>query len=45
VAAGLQEYVRAGCRSFNLIPVAGCEQAAIEGADAVRGALQGSTHD
>ena len=45
VAAGLQPYVRAGCRSFNLIPVAGSEQAAIEGADAVRTALRGSTDD
>jgi hypothetical protein len=41
VAAGLRPYVDAGCRSFNLIPVAGSEQAAIEGADAVRPALRG----
>ena len=45
VAAALQPYVRAGCRSFNLIPVAGSEQAAIEGADAVRTALRGSNDD
>ncbi len=36
VAAGLRPYLDAGCRSFNLIPVAGSEQAAIEAADAVR---------
>jgi alkanesulfonate monooxygenase SsuD/methylene tetrahydromethanopterin reductase-like flavin-dependent oxidoreductase (luciferase family) len=41
VAAGLRAYVDAGCRSFNLIPVADSEQAAIEGADAVRAALRG----
>ena len=41
IAASLQPYVEAGCRSFNLIPVADSEQAAIEGADAVRTALQG----
>jgi alkanesulfonate monooxygenase SsuD/methylene tetrahydromethanopterin reductase-like flavin-dependent oxidoreductase (luciferase family) len=41
VAAGLRAYVDAGCRSFNLIPVADSEQAAIEGADAVRVALRG----
>jgi len=40
IAAGLQPYVEAGCRSFNLIPVADSEQAAMEGADAVRTALQ-----
>lgn len=40
IAAGLQPYVDAGCRSFNLIPVADSEQAAIEGADAVRTALR-----
>jgi alkanesulfonate monooxygenase SsuD/methylene tetrahydromethanopterin reductase-like flavin-dependent oxidoreductase (luciferase family) len=40
IAASLQPYVDAGCRSFNLIPVADSEQAAIEGADAVRTALQ-----
>ncbi len=39
IAAGLQPYVEAGCRSFNLIPVAGSEQAAIEAADAVRALL------
>ena len=36
VAAGLRPYAEAGCRSFNLIPVADGEQAAIEGAAAVR---------
>jgi alkanesulfonate monooxygenase SsuD/methylene tetrahydromethanopterin reductase-like flavin-dependent oxidoreductase (luciferase family) len=36
VAAGLRPYLDAGCRSFNLIPVADSGQAAIEGADAVR---------
>ena len=39
VAAGLRPYVDAGCRSFNLIPVADSEQAAIDGADAVRALL------
>jgi alkanesulfonate monooxygenase SsuD/methylene tetrahydromethanopterin reductase-like flavin-dependent oxidoreductase (luciferase family) len=41
IAASLQPYVDAGCRSFNLIPVADSEQAAIEGTDAVRTALRG----
>ena len=36
VAAGLRPYAEAGCQSFNLIPVAEGEQAAIEGAAAVR---------
>jgi len=36
IAASLQPYVAAGCRSFNLIPVADSGQAAIEGAGAVR---------
>ena len=40
IAAGLRPYVDEGCRSFNLIPVANSEQAAIEGADAVRTALR-----
>ena len=40
VAAGLRAYLDAGCRSFNLIPVADSEQAAIEGADAVREELR-----
>jgi alkanesulfonate monooxygenase SsuD/methylene tetrahydromethanopterin reductase-like flavin-dependent oxidoreductase (luciferase family) len=40
VAAALRPYVAAGCRSFNLIPVADTDQAAIEGADAVRTALR-----
>ena len=39
VAAGLRPYVDAGCRSFNLIPVADGEQAAIDGAAAVRALL------
>ena len=41
IAAGLRPYLDAGCRSFNLIPVADSEQAAIEGVDAVRVALRG----
>jgi alkanesulfonate monooxygenase SsuD/methylene tetrahydromethanopterin reductase-like flavin-dependent oxidoreductase (luciferase family) len=41
IAASLQPYADAGCRSFNLIPVADSEQAAIDGADAVRAALRG----
>ena len=40
IAESLQPYVAAGCRSFNLIPVADSEQAAIAGADAVRTALR-----
>ena len=40
VAAALRPYADAGCRSFNLIPVADTDQAAIEGADAVRTALR-----
>ncbi len=40
IAAGLRAYLDAGCRSFNLIPVADSEQAAIEGADAVREELR-----
>jgi len=40
VAAGLRAYADAGCRSFNLIPVADTERAAIEGTDAVRAALR-----
>ena len=36
IAASLRPYVDAGCRSFNLIPVADSERAAIDGADAVR---------
>jgi alkanesulfonate monooxygenase SsuD/methylene tetrahydromethanopterin reductase-like flavin-dependent oxidoreductase (luciferase family) len=39
VADGLRLYADAGCRSFNLIPVADGEQAAIEGAEAVRALL------
>lgn len=41
IAASLRPYVDAGCRSFNLIPVADSEQAAIDGAAAVRTALRG----
>jgi hypothetical protein len=37
--AGLRPYVEAGCRSFNLIPVADSEQASIEGAAEVRALL------
>lgn len=40
VAAALRPYADAGCRTFNLIPVADTDQAAIEGADAVRTALR-----
>src|SRR5271165_303482 len=40
VAAGLRPYLDAGCRSFNLIPVADTERAAIDGADAVRAVLR-----
>jgi alkanesulfonate monooxygenase SsuD/methylene tetrahydromethanopterin reductase-like flavin-dependent oxidoreductase (luciferase family) len=40
IAASLQPYVDAGCRSFNLIPVADNEQAVLEGADAIRTALR-----
>jgi alkanesulfonate monooxygenase SsuD/methylene tetrahydromethanopterin reductase-like flavin-dependent oxidoreductase (luciferase family) len=39
IAARLRPYVDAGCRSFNLIPVADSEEAAIEGAAAVRALL------
>jgi alkanesulfonate monooxygenase SsuD/methylene tetrahydromethanopterin reductase-like flavin-dependent oxidoreductase (luciferase family) len=41
VAAGLRAYVDAGCRSFNLIPLADSEELAIAGAGAVRAALRG----
>ncbi|HEX4658996.1 MAG TPA: LLM class flavin-dependent oxidoreductase [Streptosporangiaceae bacterium] len=41
VAASLQPYVDAGCRSFNLIPLADSAEAAIDGAAAVRAALRG----
>ena len=40
IAASLQPYVDAGCRSFNLIPVTDSEQAAIDGVDGVRTALR-----
>jgi hypothetical protein len=39
IAESLRPYVEAGCRSFNLIPVADREQAAIEGAAEVRALL------
>ena len=39
IAASLRPYVEAGCRSFNLIPVADGEQTAIEGAAEVRALL------
>ena len=39
IAASLRPYVDAGCRSFNLIPLADSQELAIEGADAVRAAL------
>ena len=45
IAASLRPYVDAGCRSFNLIPVADSEQAAIEGADEVRALLRGRKDD
>jgi alkanesulfonate monooxygenase SsuD/methylene tetrahydromethanopterin reductase-like flavin-dependent oxidoreductase (luciferase family) len=40
VADSLRPYVAEGCRSFNLIPLADGEEQAVEGADAVRRALQ-----
>ena len=40
IAAGLRPYVEAGCRSFNLIPVADSEEAAVGAVDAVRGLLR-----
>jgi hypothetical protein len=36
----LQEYVDAGCRSFNLIAVAADDRAAIDGAQTVRAILE-----
>ena len=39
IAESLRPYVEAGCRSFNLIPVADREQAAIDGAAEVRALL------
>ena len=41
IAESLRPYAEAGCRSFNLIPVADSEQAAIEGASQVRALLGG----
>jgi len=40
IAESMLPYVEAGCRSFNLIPVADSEQAAIEGAAQVRALLR-----
>jgi len=40
IAANLQPFVDAGCRSFNLIPLADDEDQAIEGAEAVRTILR-----
>jgi alkanesulfonate monooxygenase SsuD/methylene tetrahydromethanopterin reductase-like flavin-dependent oxidoreductase (luciferase family) len=40
IAAALRPYVDAGCRSFNLIPLADSEELAIEGADTVRRILR-----
>jgi len=40
IAASLQPYVDAGCRSFNLIPIGDDQDLAIEGAAAVRTALR-----
>ena len=42
IAAGLLPYVDAGCRSFNLIPLADSQELAIEGTEAVRAALRGA---
>jgi hypothetical protein len=42
IAAGLLPYVDAGCRSFNLIPLADSQELAIEGTEAVRAVLQGA---
>jgi len=38
--AGLRPYVEAGCRSFNLIPVADSQQGAIDGAAEIRALLR-----
>jgi alkanesulfonate monooxygenase SsuD/methylene tetrahydromethanopterin reductase-like flavin-dependent oxidoreductase (luciferase family) len=43
VAAFLRDYVDAGCRSFNLLAVAGDDRAAIEGARTVRTLLEDNT--
>jgi hypothetical protein len=40
VAAFLQGYVDAGCRSFNLLAAAGDDRAAIDGAQEVRALLE-----
>jgi alkanesulfonate monooxygenase SsuD/methylene tetrahydromethanopterin reductase-like flavin-dependent oxidoreductase (luciferase family) len=44
IAASLQPYVDAGCRSFNLIPLGDDQDLAIEGAEAVRTTLRGRAH-
>jgi alkanesulfonate monooxygenase SsuD/methylene tetrahydromethanopterin reductase-like flavin-dependent oxidoreductase (luciferase family) len=44
IAASLQPYVDAGCRSFNLIPLGDDQDLAIEGAEAVRTALRGTAY-
>jgi alkanesulfonate monooxygenase SsuD/methylene tetrahydromethanopterin reductase-like flavin-dependent oxidoreductase (luciferase family) len=43
IAADLLPYVEAGCRSFNLIPLADSQEQTIEGTEAVRAALRGVT--
>lgn len=40
IAASLQPYVDAGCRSFNLVPLGDDQELAIEGAEAVRTMLR-----
>jgi alkanesulfonate monooxygenase SsuD/methylene tetrahydromethanopterin reductase-like flavin-dependent oxidoreductase (luciferase family) len=40
IAESLRPYVEAGCRSFNLIPVADSQQAAIDGAAEIRALLR-----
>jgi alkanesulfonate monooxygenase SsuD/methylene tetrahydromethanopterin reductase-like flavin-dependent oxidoreductase (luciferase family) len=40
IAEGLRPYLEAGCRSFNLVPLADNLELAIEGADAVKTALR-----
>jgi alkanesulfonate monooxygenase SsuD/methylene tetrahydromethanopterin reductase-like flavin-dependent oxidoreductase (luciferase family) len=44
IAASLQPYVDAGCRSFNLIPLGDDQDLAIEGAEAVRTTLRRRAH-
>jgi hypothetical protein len=40
IAAALRPYVDAGCRSFNLIPLADDEEHAVAGADTARRVLR-----